>query len=71
MKLQKYALRCLLIVENLYNETFPNIENYHSIQLCKANNEMKNSRESLINLKRAWEIYENRIESQDKNRDES
>ena len=32
-KLFSYSLRCLLIVESLYEETFPNIEKYHCIQL--------------------------------------
>lgn len=43
-KLYGYALRCLLIVESLYDDTFPNIEKYHCVQLAHLYLELKNIR---------------------------
>lgn len=63
-KLYKYALRCLLIVEGLYRESFANIEKYQMIQLSHLFSEVKNYRESLRCLKEAWAIYADRIENQ-------
>lgn len=65
MKLYNYSLRCLLIVEGLYRNTFANIEKYQLIQLASQFVEIKDYRESLRCLKEAWIIYSTRIENQD------
>lgn len=54
VRLYGYALRCFLVVEAMYRDTFANIEKYQAIQLSHLFIETKNVRESLKNLKSAW-----------------
>ena len=63
MKLYSYSLRCLIIVESLYNDTFPNIQKYHAIQLSHLYLQMKNYKYSLRYLKKAWQICLTKIQS--------
>ena len=56
-KLYAYALRNFLVVENLYSDTFANIEKYQYTQLSHLFIEARNYKESLKYLKSSWEVY--------------
>lgn len=60
-----YALRCFLLVQALYNDTFSNIEKYQFTQLSHLFIEARNIKESLKNLKSSWEVYIDRMETED------
>jgi hypothetical protein len=57
-----YALRCLLIAENIYCNTFVTIEKYMYVQLAHFYLETKNYRECIRYLKVSLEIYMERME---------
>ncbi len=55
-KIYNHALRCLLLVENVYVETFSLVEKYIAIHLSSNYVEGRNFVESLNSMKKAWKI---------------
>jgi len=51
-----HALRCLLLVENVYVETFTLVEKYVAVHLSSDFVEARNFNESLASIKKAWKI---------------
>lgn len=55
-RIYSHALRCLLLVENVYVETFGLMEKYIAVHLSSNYVEARSFGESLANIKKAWKI---------------
>lgn len=70
MKMYTYTLRCLKIVEDIYDDTFPNIEKYKNTQLGHVYIELQQYRDTIGYMRKTWQIYADKIENENEARND-